>query len=181
MVFLGIGLAMDAFAVSVCKGLAMEKTKLRAALVIGAWFGFFQFLMPVIGFCLGKSFYEPVKDYAHWVAFALLIAIGANMIREALFGGEEDVDARIGFRIMLILAIATSIDALAVGISMAMEGGEVLVPAVGIGVITAALSVTGVKIGSTFGDVSGNKANILGGVILLLIGSKVLLEGLGVF
>ncbi|MCQ2078819.1 MAG: manganese efflux pump MntP family protein [archaeon] len=181
IILLGIGLAMDAFAVSICKGLAMGKARLKAMVIIGLWFGFFQAIMPAIGYFVGKAFYDLISEYDHWVAFILLALIGGNMLREALFGEEEDVDADIGFKIMLLLAIATSIDALAVGISMAMDGGDILVPVVSIGVITMALSMVGVKIGSLFGDRFGSKAEILGGIILIGIGLKILLEGLGIF
>ncbi|AGI47300.1 putative membrane protein [Thermoplasmatales archaeon BRNA1] len=181
IVLLAIGLAMDAFAVSVCKGLAMGKATVRSMVIIGAWFGFFQFLMPIIGFYVGRSFKDAVEDYDHWIAFALLLVIGLNMVREGISGEEENVDASLGFRIMLILAIATSIDALAVGISLAMDEGTILVPSVIIGVITMGISMTGVKIGSLLGDRLGNRAEILGGIILVTIGFKVLFEHLGYF
>lgn len=179
VILIAIGLAMDAFAVSICKGLAIGKVDLKPMLIIGIWFGLFQALMPVIGFFMGQAFYDIVSEFAPWIAFILLVLIGGNMLREALSGEEEDVDDNIGFRTMLFLAIATSIDALAVGISMAMDGGSIFVPALVIGVITMAISVAGVKIGSVFGDRFGSKAEVLGGVILILIGVKVLLEGLG--
>lgn len=180
VVLIAIGLAMDAFAVSICKGLAMGRARLKPMLIIGFWFGFFQFLMPVIGFYVGRAFYDYIEEYDHWIAFLLLLFIGGNMLREALSDEEEEeIDDSIGFKIMLLLAIATSIDALAVGISMAMSGDSILVPAVIIGVITMGISMGGVKIGSTIGDRFGNKAEILGGVILILIGIKVLMEGLG--
>ena len=180
IILLAIGLAMDAFAVSICKGLAMGKAQWRSMIVIGLWFGAFQAIMPIIGYFLGRSCYDLIKDYDHWIAAALLFLIGANMIREALSGEEEDVNADIGFKVMLILAIATSIDALAIGISIAMDSdGSIFVSALVIGVITMVISMVGVKIGSVFGDRFGTKAEILGGVILILIGVKVILEHTG--
>lgn len=178
VVLVAIGLAMDAFAVSICKGLAMRTPALRSILIIGIWFGGFQALMPIIGYYLGESFYQYIADYDHWVAFGLLLLIGLNMIREALTGDEEEVDDSIGFKIMLLLAIATSIDALAVGISMAMEGADIWLDAAIIGVITLLISMAGVKLGSIVGDKYSNKAEFAGGVILILIGLKILLEGL---
>ena len=181
IVLLAVGLAMDAFAVSICKGLAMGKIQWKNMLIIGIWFGAFQAKMPAIGYFLGRSCYDLIADYDHWIAAGLLFIIGANMIREALSGDEENVDADVGFRVMLILAIATSIDALAVGISLAMDGGENIFVSAGIiGAITALISMAGVKIGSIFGDRFGTKAEVLGGIILILIGAKILLEHTGV-
>lgn len=180
IILLAIGLAMDAFAVSICKGLAMGKAQWRSMIVIGLWFGAFQAIMPIIGYFLGRSCYDLIKDYDHWIAAALLFLIGANMIREALSGEEEDMNADIGFKVMLILAIATSIDALAIGISIAMDSDRsIFASALVIGVITMVISMVGVKIGSVFGDRFGTKAEILGGVILILIGVKVILEHTG--
>ncbi len=176
---IAVGLAMDAFAVSLCKGLALRKVTLRNMLVAGLWFGGFQALMPIIGFYLGVSFYDLISAYDHWVAFFLLFLIGANMVREGLFGEEEEVDADMGVKTMVLLAIATSIDALAIGISFAMTEDSIFLPALVIGVVTLVISMTGVKIGSLFGDRFGKKAEVLGGVILIVIGLKVLLEGLG--
>ena len=181
LVLIAVGLAMDAFAVAICKGLAMRKPGVRSILIIGLWFGLFQALMPVIGYYLGSAFYDYIADFDHWIAFILLALIGANMIREALSGDEEDVDDDIGVRTMLILAVATSIDALAVGISLAMTGDDILTSAVLIGVITFLISAAGVKIGSLFGDRFGKKAELAGGIILIVIGLRILLEHLGVF
>ena len=179
LLLIAVGLAMDAFAVSICKGLAMKKPSLKSVLIIGLWFGFFQALMPIIGYYLGSSFYYYIADYDHWIAFILLAVIGVNMIREALSDEEEDVDDSIGFRTMLVLAIATSIDALAVGISLAMTGDDILTSAVLIGVVTFLISVAGVRIGSVFGDRFGKKAELVGGAILIIIGARILLEHLG--
>ncbi len=179
ILLIAVGLAMDAFAVSLCKGLALRKVTLRNMLVAGLWFGGFQALMPIIGFYLGVSFYDLISAYDHWVAFFLLFLIGANMVREGLFGEEEEVDADMGVKTMVLLAIATSIDALAIGISFAMTEDSIFLPALIIGVVTLVISMAGVKIGSLFGDRFGKKAEVLGGVILIGIGLKVLLEGLG--
>ncbi len=176
IVLIAVGLAMDAFAVAICKGMALSKPKVRAILIIGIWFGFFQALMPVIGFYVGRSFYDIIADYDHWVAFILLAAIGVNMLREGLSDDDEAVDDDIGMRTMFILAIATSIDALAIGISLAMTETSIVMPAVVIGIVTFMLSAMGVKLGSIVGDRFGSKAEILGGSILVLIGLKILLE-----
>ena len=179
IVLLGVGLAMDAFAVSICKGLAMKTPGFKAILIVGLWFGFFQAIMPIIGYFLGESFHQYISEVDHWVAFILLLLIGLNMIREAVSGDDEDVDDDIGYRIMFLLAVATSIDALAVGISLAMETDDIFFPAFIIGVVTMAISMVGVKIGNIVGTRFSAKAQILGGVILIAIGLKILLEGLG--
>ena len=179
VVLIGIGLAMDAFAVSICKGLAMKDPKVKAMAVIGLWFGFFQAFMPIIGYYLGESFYQYIADYDHWIAFILLLLIGLNMIRESFSSEDEGIDDSLGIKIMFLLAVATSIDALVVGITFAMDGSDILIPALIIGVITFSLSVVGVKIGSTVGDRFGRKAELAGGMILILIGLKILLEHLG--
>ena len=181
VVLLGIGLAMDAFAVSVCKGMAMGRFTVRAGAIIGLWFGFFQFLMPLIGFYLGQSFHSMISDYDHWIAFGLLAFIGLNMIRESLSDDDEELDADIGIATMIVLAVATSIDALAVGITFAMDGTDILLPVIVIGAVTMVLSVIGVKIGSKVGSSFGRRAELLGGLILIGIGLKILLEHLGVF
>lgn len=179
VVLIGVGLAMDAFAVSVCKGMSMRHPTLRSMVVVGLWFGGFQVIMPIIGYALGDAMYGLISEYDHWIAFILLALIGANMIREGLSGEEESVDDSLDFRTMLLLAVATSIDALAVGITFAMTEGEIIVPAAIIGVVTFLISAAGVRIGGVFGDRVGSKAEILGGTILILIGVKILLEHTG--
>lgn len=179
VVLIGVGLAMDAFAVSICKGMALKNPSHGAIVVVGFWFGFFQFLMPVIGFYLGDAMYDLIADYDHWIAFALLALIGINMVREGLSDDDESVDSSLGMRTMLLLAIATSIDALAIGISFAMTESSILGPALMIGVITFLISAIGVKIGSVFGDRFGSKAEIAGGLILICIGLKIILESYG--
>ena len=181
IVLLSIGLAMDAFAVSVCKGLAMRTPKLKEMLIVGIWFGFFQMIMPIIGYYLGSSFHQFISQFDYIVAFILLVLIGLNMIREAISGDEEDQNADIGVKIMFLLAIATSIDALAVGFSLAMDDVSIFEPAAIIGVITLIMSIAGVKLGSLVGDKYSSKAEIIGGTILILLGLKILLEHLGFF
>ncbi len=174
-----VGLSMDAFAVSICKGLAMKKLSWKKALIIGLWFGGFQALMPSVGYLLGSRFEKYVISIDHWIAFVLLALIGINMIRESLSGEEENANDAVDFKTMLLLAIATSIDALAVGVTYAFLQVQI-VPAVSfIGIITFSLSIIGVKIGNVFGLKYKTKAEIAGGVILLLMGTKILLEHLG--
>ena len=183
---LAVGLSMDAFAVSVCKGLAMKKATLKAELTCGAWFGGFQALMPTIGFFLGALFADAIEAFDHWVAFGLLAVIGINMLKEALekkdeSGDEQEKDADLSVRTMFLMAVATSIDALAVGISLAMVGSvNIWLAAVFIGICTFLLSALGVKVGNVFGSRYEKKAEMVGGVILILLGLKILLEHLGV-
>jgi UPF0059 membrane protein BRYFOR_05754 len=176
---LAVGLSMDAFAVSVCKGLSLGKIKPKHMCIAGAWFGGFQALMPLIGYFLGSFFAEMIEKYDHWVAFVLLAIIGGNMIKES-FDKDEKVDSSMDVKSMLLLAIATSIDALAVGVTFAFLQVQI-VPAVSfIGVITFIFSALGVKIGSLFGTKYKSKAELFGGIVLVLIGIKILLEGIGV-
>ena len=179
---LAVGLSMDAFAVSICKGLAMKKISFRQAAIVGLWFGGFQALMPALGFLLGNSFASLVNVVADWIAFVLLALIGGNMIKEALSKEEEEADASLSFKTMLLLAIATSIDAFAVGVSFAfMEIGSLIIPAVlFIGVITFILSMVGVKVGNVFGTKYKSKAELVGGIILILLGVKIILEHFGI-
>ena len=179
VLLLAVGLAMDAFAVSICKGLAVRKVTIRTMVIVGLWFGVFQGVMPVIGYVAGSAFYDLISEYDHWIAFILLFLIGANMLREVLSDEDEGVDDNLGFRTMLLLAIATSIDALAVGISLAMTGDGIVEPALIIGVVTMIISMFGVWIGSRFGDRYGKKAELVGGVILILIGLRIVLEHTG--
>jgi len=181
LLLLAVGVSMDAFAVSVCKGLAMKKATLKAAMTCGIWFGGFQALMPLIGFLLGSLFAEAIEAIDHWVAFVLLGIIGINMLKEAFSKEEEEHDADLSVKAMFVMAVATSIDALAVGISLAMAGDVNIVLAVTlIGVITFAMSAMGVKIGNIFGSRFEKKAQMAGGIILILLGTKILLEHLGI-
>ncbi|MCM1188163.1 MAG: manganese efflux pump MntP family protein [bacterium] len=175
-----VGLSMDAFAVSVCKGLAMKKLSLKNTLIIGLWFGGFQALMPTIGYLLGARFQDAVAAIDHWIAFLLLALIGANMLKEAFSREEEPADSSVSFKVMLPLAVATSIDALAVGITYAFLQVRIVPAVTLIGAITFALSAAGVKIGHVFGLKYKARAEIAGGVILILMGLKILLEHLGV-
>ena len=184
LLLLAVGLSMDAFAVSVCKGLALRKVTLRAELTCGLWFGGFQALMPLIGFFLGTLFAAAIQTVDHWIAFGLLAIIGANMLKEAFSQEEEcccENGADLSVKTMFVMAVATSIDALAVGISLAMVGNVNIFFAVTlIGLCTCLLSALGVKIGNVFGSRFENKAEIAGGIILILLGVKILLEHLGV-
>jgi len=181
LLLLAVGLSMDAFAVSICKGLSMKRADLKAMSICGIWFGGFQALMPLIGFLLGSLFAEAIEAIDHWVAFVLLGIIGINMLKEAFSKEEEEHDADLSVKAMFVMAVATSIDALAVGISLAMAGDVNIVLAVTlIGVITFAMSAMGVKIGNIFGSRFEKKAQMAGGIILILLGTKILLEHLGI-
>lgn len=173
---LSVGLAMDAFAVSICKGLAMERATLKKAGIVGLWFGGFQALMPLLGYFLGSQFASYVTEIAPWIAFGLLVFIGGNMIREAFDSEEEDKDSSLAAGKMFMLAIATSIDALAVGVTFAFLNVNIAEAISLIGVITFLISAIGVKIGNIFGSRYKKKAEISGGVILILLGIKILLE-----
>lgn len=179
---LAVGLSMDAFAVSVCKGLAMEKCSFKKAAVCGVWFGGFQALMPAIGYLLGYQFRGYITAIDHWIAFVLLAFIGGNMIHESRSKEESEEDDSLDVKTMLLLAIATSIDALAVGITFAFLPDTNIVAAVlFIGCITFAISAAGVKVGNVFGSKYKSKAEFAGGLILVLLGVKILLEHLGIF
>ena len=179
---LAVGLSMDAFAVSVCKGLAMKKAPAKAMVVCGAWFGGFQALMPLIGYYLGTLFIDAISAIDHWIAFALLALIGINMLREALSKDEdgETPDADLSVKTMFIMAVATSIDALAVGVTFSMVELSVSIGlAVAlIGCTTFLISLGGVYMGNVFGARYKSRAELVGGAILILIGVKVLLEHL---
>lgn len=175
-----VGLSMDAFAVSVCKGLSLGKIKWKHMCIAGLWFGGFQGLMPLIGYFFGSLFTDFITTFSHWIAFGLLLVIGGNMIKEALSKDEEEVDASMTVRSMFVLAIATSIDALAVGVSFACMKVQIVWAVLFIGVITFALSAVGVKVGSIFGAKYKSKAELAGGLVLVIIGVKILLEGLGI-
>lgn len=175
---LAVGLSMDAFAVSICKGLSMERTTIRHMCIAGVWFGGFQALMPLIGYYLGSLFTDIITSYAHWIAFVLLSIIGGNMIKESR-SEQETLDASMSIPSMLLLAVATSIDALAVGVTLAFLKVQILPAVTFIGVITFLLSAAGVKVGSLFGAKYHSKAELCGGIILIVIGIKLLLDGLG--
>lgn len=176
---IAVGLSMDAFAVSVCKGLAMPKCTFKKAAIVGIWFGGFQALMPAIGYVLGAQFQETIASIDHWIAFVLLALIGGNMIHEALDNDEEEADASLDVKTMFLLAVATSIDALAIGITFAFLKVNIIPAVCFIGIVTFIISFAGVKIGNVFGARYKNKAEIVGGIILILLGLKILLEHLG--
>lgn len=176
---IALGLSMDAFAVAICKGLAMQKITIKKALIVGLWFGGFQGLMPAVGYLLGTQFESYITNIDHWIAFVLLFIIGGNMIKEALSKDEEDASDSLAFKEMLVLALATSIDALAVGVTFAFLKVQIIPAVLFIGVITFTLSSLGVKIGNIFGCRYKAKAEFAGGIILILMGCKILLEHLG--
>lgn len=181
LVVLAVGLSMDAFAVSICKGLALQRVSWKECCIAGAWFGGFQALMPLLGYLLGTQFEQFVTSVDHWIAFVLMGIIGGNMIREALSKDEDKLDGSLAFKTMLLLAIATSIDALAVGITFALLPDVNLPAAVSfIGATTFILSAVGLKVGNVFGLKYKSRAEIAGGIILILLGVKILLEHLGV-
>ena len=177
---LAVGLAMDAFAVSVCKGLAMGRPTWRQAAVPGLWFGGFQGLMPCLGWLLGARFSAYITAVDHWIAFGLLAVLGINMLREAR-EGPEAADGSLAWRPMLAMAVATSIDALAVGITFAFLDVAILPAAGTIAGVTCLLSALGVRLGGRFGEKLEGRAQVLGGVILILLGGKILLEHTGHF
>lgn len=174
---LALGLSMDAFAVSVCKGLSLGKINTKHMMVAGIWFGGFQALMPLIGYFLGSFFADMISKYAHWIAFVLLGFIGGSMIKES-FEKSEELDACMDIKCMFILAVATSIDALAVGVSFAFLKVNIFLAVLLIGITTFVCSAFGIKIGSIFGAKYKSKAEFAGGLILILIGIKILLSGL---
>lgn len=180
IVLIGLGLAMDAFAVSICKGLSMKKMNWKNAIIIALYFGIFQALMPIIGYWLGTTFSSLVENVDHWIAFILLVIIGGNMIKDSFDDECEKRNEKIDFKTMIILAIATSIDALAVGVTFAFFKTNIVLAVSIIGIITFILSLIGVKIGNHFGDKFQNKAELTGGIILIIMGIKILLEHLGI-
>ena len=179
LALIGVGLSMDAFAVSICKGLSMKKVDVKYMVVLAIFFGGFQALMPAIGYVLGAQFQEAIASIDHWIAFVLLALIGGNMIHEALDNDEEEADASLNVKTMFLLAVATSIDALAIGITFAFLKVNIIPAVCFIGIVTFIISFAGVKIGNVFGARYKNKAEIVGGIILILLGLKILLEHLG--
>ena len=181
---IAVGLSMDAFAVAVCRGLSMKKLNLKQGAVVALFFGGFQGLMPLIGWVLGKQFEQYIVSIDHWIAFVLLAIIGGNMIKESFDKCDECKDSSLGFKTMLIMAIATSIDALAVGVSFAFTDFNpdwfVYIAFIMIAVIACVLSAFGVKLGNIFGTKYKSKAEFAGGLILILLGLKILLEGVGI-
>ena len=180
LLLIAVSMSMDAFAVSICKGLSVKNVTPAQCLSVGGWFGGFQGVMPVIGFVLTSLFASLITSISHWIAFVLLLFIGGNMIREALDKEVEEVDDSFSFMTMLTLAVATSIDALAMGVTLNLSGANIWVAAPMIAVTTAILSPIGLKVGNVFGAKYKNKAEFVGGVVLVGLGVKILLEGLGI-
>lgn len=180
IIAIGIGLAMDAFAVSICKGLSMKKIDWKKAIIIALYFGIFQALMPILGYFLGSTFSSFVQSVDHWIAFILLAIIGGNMIKDSTDDEVEKRNDKVDVKTMLLLAIATSIDALAVGVTFAFFEVNLLLSISIIGIITFVLSFLGVIIGNKFGDKFQNRAELAGGIVLIIIGLKILLEHLGI-
>lgn len=178
LIVIATGVAMDAFAVSICKGMSVRTLHPRYILSASVWFGGFQALMPLIGYFVGVSFADYVTEFDHWIAFVLLAFIGINMIKEAVSGGEAENDPDFSFKAMFALAVATSIDALAVGVSFAFLKVDIWAAILLIGAVTALFSGAGVAIGNIFGARYKSKAELAGGVILVLIGLKILIEHL---
>ncbi len=179
LIFIAVGLSMDAFAVAVSRGLCVREHQWRNALVTGVYFGVFQAAMPLVGYFVGRYFKDAIASWDHWIAFGLLVIIGLNMLREA-FRSDDKPDPAYGFKKMVLLSLATSIDALAVGVTFGFLQVNILPAVLLIGTITFAISVAGVKIGCVFGSRFKSKAEIAGGIILILIGTKILLEHLGI-
>ena len=180
LLIIALGFSMDAFAVSICKGLSTPKAKLRHMLIVGAWFGGFQALMPLVGYLVGTTFASYIEAFDHWVAFILLGFIGVNMIREAVSGEEEETNDCFGAKTMFVMAIATSIDALAGGVAFALIPDiNIWLTVAAIGLVTFVTSAIGVKVGNLFGARFKSRAELAGGIILVLMGIKFLLEGLG--
>lgn len=178
---IAVGLSMDAFAVSICKGLSVQKVSLRHATCAGLWFGGFQALMPLLGWLLGVQFQSAIERFDHWIAFVLLAILGINMIREAKSDEEEECcDGSFAWKVMLPMAVATSIDALAVGVTFAFLQVDIIPAIIFIGITTFLFSAIGVRLGSVFGQRYQTAAQIFGGIILILMGLKILLEHLGV-
>lgn len=181
LIIVAVALSMDAFAVSVCKGLSTRSLKWKHFLIVGLWFGGFQALMPTLGYLLGSVFESYITAFDHWIAFGLLVIIGGNMIKESFSKDDGESDSSFGFTAMLILAVATSIDALAIGVTYALLPDVNIVLAVSfIGAITFFVSAVGLKVGNVFGARYKSKAELVGGIILVLMGIKILLEHLGV-
>ena len=180
LLIVSIGVSSDAAAVAICKGLTLKKFDAKKALIIGLYFGIFQALMPCIGYLLGTSFEKIITSLAHWVAFILLSIIGFNMIRGALSKGKDNIDDKVDFVSMLPLSVATSIDALVIGVTFAILKVNILVAALLVGATAFIMCTIGVKVGNKFGKKYKKKAQIFGGIVVILIGLKILFEHLGI-
>ena len=180
LLLIAVSMSMDAFAVSICKGLSVRKVTPKQCLAVGGWFGGFQGVMPALGYILTSLFAALIISISHWIAFGLLLMIGGNMIRESLEKDEDEVNDSFSFMTMLTLAVATSIDALAMGVTLNLSGANILIAAPLIAVTTAILSPLGLKVGNIFGAKYKSRAELAGGIVLVGLGVKILLEGLGV-
>ncbi len=181
LILLSLSLAMDAFSVSLCKGLTLKTHLAKNAAVIGLFFGIFQAVMPVIGYYLGKGLVQYIEKFAHFIAFGILAVLGVKMIIDAVKGGDEKLSDKLSIKELLVLSVATSIDALAVGFTFAITDGiSIFISAAVIGVITFAVCFGGVFLGSLFGNKFGKPASVAGGCVLILIGLKIMLEGIGI-
>ena len=180
LVLISIGLAMDAFAVSICKGLSIKKVKNQHAIIIGLYFGLFQAIMPLVGFSLGTTFQSFITNIDHWLSFLLLGVIGGKMVKESMKKENNRLNDKIDIRTMMLLSIATSIDALAIGITFAFLKVNLFISIILIGIITFFISFIGVKIGNKVGNKCGNEAEFIGGMVLILIGIKILFEHTGI-
>ena len=180
LLLIAVSMSMDAFAVSICKGLSVGKVTAKQCLSVGGWFGGFQGVMPVIGFVLTSLFASLICSVSHWIAFGLLVFIGGNMIHESFEKDDNEVDASFAFMTMLTLAVATSIDALAMGVTLNLSGANIWLAAPMIAITTAILSPIGLKVGNLFGTKYKNKAELIGGIVLIGLGINILLEGLGI-
>lgn len=176
ILLISVGLGMDALSVALCKGLAMKKMYWRKAIIIGLYFGVFQALMPVVGFSAGVKCEKLINNVSHWIAFTLLAIIGANMIKESLKKDEENLNSRVDFSSMILLSIATSIDAMVVGVTFGILNIRIEGPIIIIGITTFIMSIVGVKIGNVFGERLKESAEVFGGIILILIGIKIVVE-----
>lgn len=177
IILIGISLSMDAFAVSICKGMSFTKKSYKKAIIIGLYFGIFQAIMPIIGYLIGYRFHDLIENVDHWLAFFLLLFIGLKMIKSAILD-EQSLDNKVDFKSMIGLAIATSIDALVIGITLSFLNVDLIVSITYIGIITFTLSYLGVMLGSKVGERFGIKSQIFGGIILIIIGLKILFEHL---
>ena len=180
LLLIAVSMSMDAFAVSICKGLSVRKVTPKQCLAVGGWFGGFQGIMPMLGFVLTSLFAALITSISHWIAFGLLLMIGGNMIRESFEKDEDEVNDSFSFMTMLTLAVATSIDALAMGVTLKLSGANILIAAPLIAVTTAILSPIGLKVGNIFGAKYKSRAELAGGIVLVGLGVKILLEGLGI-
>jgi len=181
IILVSLGLSMDAFAVSICKGLSMKKLSIKNIIIIGLYFGIFQCIMPLIGYYLGSTLESFITSVDHWIAFLLFVFIGLNMIKDAFIKNDIDSNDKVDFKTMIVLAVATSIDSLAIGLTLAFLNTNIIMSVLSIGITSFIVSVLGVLIGNKFGSRLGKKAQVIGGVVIIIIGLKILFEHLKIF